>query len=197
MSRTKFGKDVICVGDKEGTLDALVELIQRRTQYTDYMEVVLDLVTVNTEEQCDGIREMTHSTHSFRICDLSLPECNTGFVYFLLSTKRQRFTYIGETKDLRRRLNQHNSGHGSMSTTHHYLRPFAVLAYICGFDDNKPLREYVEKRWKEERDKLIRHGNDNVKDWARSGPNAINEIDRTSFSLNGRPDLRLILLYKE
>ena len=38
ISRTRLAKYTIFVGDKEATLDALVALLQCRTQWTDYME---------------------------------------------------------------------------------------------------------------------------------------------------------------
>ena len=196
LSRTKLGKNVIFVGDKEGTLDSLVELVQKRTQWTDYMETVLNLVTVNSRAN-PPVRQMTQSSFPFRICDVSLPQCNTGFVYFLISIRRQSYAYIGETKEIRRRLNQHNSGHGSSSTTPSYLRPFAVMAYICGFDGSRPLRLFIEKKWKEKRDLLILNGNNDIKDWAKSGADAINEINATAFPNSNKSELRLVLLYKE
>eukprot|EP00957_Ditylum_brightwellii_P045452 3445558-Ditylum_brightwellii.AAC.1 len=43
LTRTKLVCNLIFVGDKNDTLDALVVLLQRQSQWTDYMEVVLDL----------------------------------------------------------------------------------------------------------------------------------------------------------
>ena len=64
---------------------------------------------------------------------MSLPQCKTGFVYFLISARTRDYTYIGECKCLVDRLYQHNSGHGSKSTTPAHRRPFAIMGYICGF----------------------------------------------------------------
>jgi hypothetical protein len=122
LSQTKKGKDIIFVGDKEGTLGALVQLIQRRTtQWTDSMDNVLNLVAINDGNDTNNIiptdRHMNQTFFPFRICDVSLPQCNTGFVYFLISIQRQNFTYIGDTSNcIRTRLNQHNRDHGSLST---------------------------------------------------------------------------------
>ena len=52
----------------------------------------------------------------FRTCDISLPQCNTGFVYMLISIKDLSYTYIGMTDAIRRRVDEHNSGIGSKST---------------------------------------------------------------------------------
>ena len=47
LSWTKEGKSTIFVGDKRGTINALVSLIKTRTQWTDYMDEVLSLVSIN------------------------------------------------------------------------------------------------------------------------------------------------------
>ena len=46
LSRTKYAKDTIFVGDKNDTLAALKNLLTRKMQWTDYMEEVLQLITV-------------------------------------------------------------------------------------------------------------------------------------------------------
>lgn len=54
----------------------------------------------------------------------------------ILTTRDQSFTcYIGMTKSIRNRLEQQNSGNGSITTTTMpaRLRPYAAFAYICGF----------------------------------------------------------------
>eukprot|EP00957_Ditylum_brightwellii_P161880 12324887-Ditylum_brightwellii.AAC.1 len=50
LTRTKLACSLIFVGDKNDTLVALVLLIQQRSQWTDYMEPVLQLVTINVNE---------------------------------------------------------------------------------------------------------------------------------------------------
>ena len=50
LSRINFGKNLIFVGDKNETVTALAELITLQTQWTDYMEEILKLITINNEE---------------------------------------------------------------------------------------------------------------------------------------------------
>ena len=58
LSRTKRAEDTIFVGDKNDTLLALKHLLTRRTQWTDYMEEVLKLITfAQTHEQAGHTRE--------------------------------------------------------------------------------------------------------------------------------------------
>ena len=203
LSRTKVGKNLIFVGDKNETIEALAALIQMKSQWTDYMEDVLKLITLHPENVSDNdeneivaSNSMNHQSYPFRICDVPLPQCNTGFVYMLLSIKRQTYTYIGETVCIRQRLKQHNSGYGSTSTTPSYLRPFAVLAFICGFNGNKTLRRVVEQKWKERRDFLIRNGINDPRQWARSGNDVIQNINDVSFNVD-KSELRLVLLFRD
>ena len=101
LSRTKYAKDTIFVGDKSDTLEALKNLLTRKTQWTDYMEEVLELITVNATSNQHPVlpasRRMSQSSFPYRICDVSLPQCNTGYVYMLVSMKDNNFSYIGKT----------------------------------------------------------------------------------------------------
>ena len=202
LSRTKLGKNLIFVGSKNETINALVEVIQMKSQWTDYMEEVLNLITIrngntNDNEQAESPRhrQLTQSHYPFRICDVVLPQCNTGFVYMLLSITRPTYSYIGETNCIRSRLDQHNSGYGSSSTHPAYLRPFGVLAFICGFNGEKPLRRYVEQKWKERRDDLIRNGINDYRQWARVGNEVIENLNEQELNTD-RSELRLILMFR-
>ena len=178
----------------------MAQLIQMKSQWTDYMEEVLKLITLhpqnNNENQPQRQRQLSQLHYPFRICDLPLPQCNTGFVYFLVSIRRQTYSYIGETNCIRERLKQHNSGYGSSSTEPSYLRPFAVIAYICGFNGERTLRRHIEQKWKERRDILIQNGINDPRQWARSGNDIIEDIDVDYFAIE-RSELRLVLLFRD
>ena len=122
------------------------------------MEQDLDLITMNSETITHRSRTINQAAFPFRICGIALPQCRTGYVYML--------TYIGQTICIRTRIQQHNSGYGSTSTQPSYLRPFAILAYICGFRGRRTLREkHVEYQWKLKRDQLMRNGINEIKQW--------------------------------
>jgi hypothetical protein len=139
LSRTKRAVDTIFVGNKADTLDALKTVLLKKTQWSDYIERVLALVTVNQDENQVHQTEPSIIMNSFpfRICDIALPQCRTGFVYFLISLKNRQYTYIGHCQGLRERLPQHNSGYGSESTAPEHLWPYGIMAYISGFEDGK------------------------------------------------------------
>ena len=47
LSRTKYASNTIFVGDKNDTLRALKDVLTRKTQWTDFMEEILCLLTIN------------------------------------------------------------------------------------------------------------------------------------------------------
>ncbi|HIB92148.1 TPA: GIY-YIG nuclease family protein, partial [Candidatus Poribacteria bacterium] len=137
LSRTKLGSDIIFVGDKMDTINALSSLIQTSNQWTHYMENVLEIGSINRDPGNSLLSVFNHQDFPFRICDIIVPQCNTGFVYMLVSIKVQTFCYIGETNNIHVHLNQHNSGYGSQTTCLLSLRPYALFAYVCGFEGNR------------------------------------------------------------
>ena len=164
----------------------LRRLIQTRSQWSDYMERVLDIASIDSNEP---FHQEEH--YPFRICDLTIPQCNTGFVYMLISVRNKKAIYIGETTCLRTRLRQHNSGNGSYSTAVESLRPY-VFAYVCGFDGNKTIRLHIEKHWKRNRDQKIRQGIDDPRELAYCVMPIIRDINNRN-ELN----LRLVLLFRD
>ena len=72
-------KDTIFVGDKNGTLRALRELLTTKTQWMDYMEDVLKLITINSNGNEEPVwnHVMGQQYFPFKICDVILPQCNT------------------------------------------------------------------------------------------------------------------------
>ena len=156
------------------------------------MENILSLITIDDNER--NMPTLNHESYPFRICDIPLPRCKTGFVYFLLSVRTQDYTYIGECKCIITRSNQHNSGHGSKSTTPSNRRPYAVLGYICGFNGaKKALRRQLEKQWKEKRDFLKIQGINDPKEWFRCGKNVIQDLDDDEYQKE-KEELRFVEL---
>jgi hypothetical protein len=70
--------------------------------------------------------------YPYRISDISLPDDNSGFVYFLVLVKDCGRTYVGQTKNTSQHLKEHNKGWGAMGTAGPQYRPYAVAAYISG-----------------------------------------------------------------
>ena len=164
------------------------------------MDEVLELITTQYRAREERPRQRSMNqvqTYPFRTCDIPLPQCRTGFVYFLMSVKNRSYTYIGQTVCIRDRMKAHNSGSGSLSTESIHLRPFALMAYICGFEGhNKVQREYIERRWKECRDEVIRNGVLDPRQWAKCAQDVLNEIhdqQQDGFDVSG---LHVVYLFR-
>lgn len=191
ISRTRDPKKTIFVGPKNDTIRTLKSVLMKRTMWTDYVESILNLITVN---ETDPIPALTPDEFPFRIADMSLPSTNSGIVYMLNSLRDRTYTYIGKTKNPRVRLYNHNAGFGSAGTEPIHLRPFAVMAYIAGFDGDDELMLSVERRWQEHRDTLMRQGVFDPRVWARAGTDVIKEYNER---LDNSIDLRMVLLFYE
>ena len=196
LSRTKYAKDSIFVGSKTDTLAAFRNIITLKTQWSDYIEDILELVTINSNEGHGRNRMLTPENYPFRICDIALPQCQSGFVYMLVSLRQRNFTYIGTTNCIRLRLQQHNSGNGAVDTAPVYLRPFALFAYVCGFGGGRrDLRYHIENKWKDKRDELAQSGVTDVCEWAICANTVINHVSN-DFRTTAAESLSLVLLFK-
>ena len=204
ISRTRHAKDTIFVGEKNDTLNALVQILRVRTQWTDHMERILRVVTINEVENEEGIdsideneRNMEYSNYPYRITDISLPNDTSGYVYMLISLRCNDFVYIGKTKDLNQRLRAHQSGNGSYTTQPEHLRPYCYFAYICGFDGNEATMFYIERQWKEIVVRMKTQGIHDPRLWACMGGNEVLNLNLRNFGIEDtRTELRLVLLFR-
>jgi hypothetical protein len=56
------------------------------------------------------------------------------------------------------RLAQHNSGFGARQTSPAHLRPWAILAYVAGFNGNRQEMLSFETGWKNRAAAIMAHG---------------------------------------
>ena len=110
------------------------------------MERILKLVTINYTGT-NSTPKLTAEYILFRILDIPIPPFGSVPVYFLLYIRTKDYTYIGECKFIIQRFYQHNSGHGSSSTSPANRIPYYILGYICGFNGlENPLGCMIEKK---------------------------------------------------
>ena len=110
------------------------------------MDRVLSLVSINCDINDRNRSIFDYDTYPFRIANITIPDCNTGFVYMLMRMKQRSFIYIGETQCIKTRLSNLNSGKGSALTTPLHLSPYTVVAFICRFGGNRTLRQHIEQQ---------------------------------------------------
>jgi hypothetical protein len=184
LSRTRLMKNTIFVGQKQETIRALKRLLTHRSQWSEYIDKVLDITTIhnesNTGEEVTSNLTLDQTNFPFRICDTSLPQDQTGYVYFLVSRRNRHFVYFGATMCIRSFLINHNSGTGSFEVPIEF-RPYALIAYICGFRKDKTLMEMIKETWKNE------YKENDVLKWARNAKEFLHHDN----------DLRCIYLLKE
>ena len=207
LSQTKKAENSIFIGPKNETLKALTQLLLSKTQWSNYIEEVLKLVTVNNDHDINQNNAMQRPTtqnlnqnnYPFRVNDVQLPDVQSGYVYMLISLCHPNFSYIGETICIRSRIQMHNSGNGARATAPAYLRPFALFAYICGFSSTSRnhLRFYIEQQWKVKRDNLIRQGVNDQKRWAYCGTDIINQINNNDRFGMQSSELKLVCLFED
>ena len=139
LSRTRIMKDTIFVGPNNETMRGLKLLLTQRTQWCDYIEEVMKITNVKTDNNYEYSASLNKSRFPFRICDISLPQDQTGSVHFLMSQKIYTSSvHIGSTLCLRKTLGNYNvGGYTSGTDIAIHLRPFVLIAYICGFIEHR------------------------------------------------------------
>lgn len=92
------------------------------------MENVLEIGWLNERrEYSHKIYVFHHEEYPYHLCGISLPDINTGFLYILIRTHENKFCYIGKRIKISTRWWQHNSGHGSHTTSPIPLRVYALF----------------------------------------------------------------------
>ena len=155
-TRTRTFADLIWVGDKEDILEMLVDILLQEDRETEYTDSLIDRLSVNkldTHEFANTgtgnpyLHMATPRTHPYDLRQQVLPTDNTGYAYILISIRTQANLYIGETVNLVNRMRRHNSGIATKQTRDLQYRPWALLAYVTGFEGNVTAHKHFEKRW--------------------------------------------------
>ena len=134
---------------KQATIEHILEVLTGQ-QYYGYLRFISSLLPVDKlcGENTDDVQIFPQPTR-FRPRDAELPRGPA--VYLIVSIEKPFFEYIGEssTGNLARRLNEHehNSLQGPPATAHLDLLPYALHAYVVGFED-KGDRLRFESEWK-------------------------------------------------
>jgi predicted GIY-YIG superfamily endonuclease len=166
LSRTRRGADTyfwLANGKtREETAEALYDTLLITSPFRDYLTHILTQLVGRSNNRSQQQYTIDHSKSIFRPRDVSIPTHDLGYVYLLVSTRDMSTIYIGSTKNLPKRWRQHNSGFGAKQTRAIRLRPWAILAYIVGFDGRETLYREVENRWIAEKQDMIADHNVNV-----------------------------------
>jgi hypothetical protein len=150
LSRVPTLNDITFVTtDPEDTIAAMLNLLALPSHWASHVDNVLQ----SLDCRYAGPRILQHVRNPLPGMLHLIPDVNLGFVYLIGSTKECRFAYVGETACIRRRLIQHNSGHGSMFTNDPLLRPWGLMVLVSGFPgaghdaNNITARKAFEAQW--------------------------------------------------
>ncbi len=149
LSRTEYAVFMTFVGDMETTIQHILEVLEKPHRFLGQIHSLLQFLfsetsvpgTQTSHSQPSVITEST----IYRPCDAVVGD--TACVYVLVSTRDTNYCYIGQTDNMGLRLSDHNSGNGASGTSHTILMPWAIGAYITGFQ-SKRKRESFEALWK-------------------------------------------------
>ena len=142
LSRTRTANTIFFVGDKEATIEHIISVLSgEQHKYLHFISSLLDKLCAESNDIVNIIPQPT----TFLPKDAVIPR--SPAVYLIVSTKQPEFAYIGETSNLSRRIREHNTLAGPQVTAQRDLLPFAIHAYVIGFD-TKQQRLQFESRWK-------------------------------------------------
>jgi hypothetical protein len=142
LSRTRTLDSLFFVGDREDTIKHLLDVLSG--QQNRYISFITSLLDKLCGEHFGEIHILPQPT-MFRPIDSPLPR--TSGVYSIVSMRQPNYAYIGQSINLAKRLEQHNCLQGPSCTAHLDLVPFAMHAYVVGFE-NRSQREEFEAIWK-------------------------------------------------
>ena len=142
ISRVKELKNLVFVGNKRSTLNAIRTLFEERDLREEHLFSLMDKIRSNGTSST--VQPVNISRMSFIPFNKDIPQTPFGFVYLLLSVNPQSVDtfYVGQTKRaLLTRLSEHNSGNGSGFTAAPHRLPWAVAAFVCNFDSDSSRRD--------------------------------------------------------
>lgn len=147
---------------KRDVAETLLHILSRAPQFYNYMKNVIDRLGIHFvpsahQERSKNLissRVITLKSYPFRPMDFQLPDaniCTMGFTYILLSLETRKSVYIGSCNNIAARLAQHNGSlsSGKNKTAPSYLKPWALLGFICGFNAINQ-NQMLERAWQNE-----------------------------------------------
>ena len=132
ISRAHTCRDIIFVGAKTDTRNAIVQILAKSSKWDDIVNNYLTTLDVMSRPV---LREINLNLHPFLPFYRELPNATCGYVYILASIPNSSRSYVGECADIKKRLREHNTGYGTTETKPTCLHPWGIYGFVCGFDD--------------------------------------------------------------
>ena len=185
LSRNEHSRFItIVTDDKEKAMKSLYDTLCIRTQWTALKEAIVERLSVSGNEEnrvCGGRRTCSINLpelYPYRVCDITLPTSNSGYVYLLVSTICPEQVYVGQTINIAVRLQQHNSGYGASGTACPDYLPWYVAAYMTNMGHmSLGERMAIETKWQVMNRLSIRQGRTDFWDLIENGKRITDEYN--------------------
>jgi hypothetical protein len=145
------------------------------------MDHVIQVMTAPTNEEIHVQRPLRYLPYNLR--ESVIPYHPNGYVYCIMSLADFSTTYIGRTKNVPKRLHDHNSKlGGAFATRNINLKPFACIGFVVGFDEVTCSSTTFEPEWQNRR---VRRGHHRLNPWQvlLIGMELVNETNRSGAQL--------------
>ena len=146
-----------------------------KTQWTDYVDQVLNLFTTNTESYIH--RHTTITQEASILLYVSPPFLTSGVVFLHANFNSEAKIHKYWIENIySQKFQSHKGDYDLTGTQDSCFHPFSIMSYICGFGCCRKLCESIEYERKFKRYQLINNCIDNTIEWSRCGQYFINEV---------------------
>ena len=171
----------IVTDDKDWAINKLYDTLCKVTQWTTLTESILNSISVRVGDTHSGSSFKflnIPTTFPYRVCNFTLPNSNSGYVYMLISTKCPEQTYVGTTINVAVRLNQHNSGFGLEGAACWDYLPWAVAAFMTNMGHmSEGARMSLENLWQGRNKSSILRGDGSIDAFLDNGEKTVNDYN--------------------
>ena len=142
-SRVRDLFDITFVGNKVEVGQAVKEVLQKYSHWAALTNAIMNSLTA------PNVVVSQFLSNPFPSASVPTPDTPVGYCYLLQSAPLSELLYIGSTVTLKRRLREHNSGHGSVFTNVVSRRPWILVAFVTGFSPKEITESFrnFEKIW--------------------------------------------------
>jgi hypothetical protein len=127
ISRVSSLDDILFVGSRQETLQAIKELLSQTEDFDEHIDKIMSSIDVLRDG--GGILPPTNLLPSL---NTSIPSRDCGFVFMLVSIKFPQCFKLEDSQSLEKMLRKYNTS-DERGISH--LRPWAVACFVCGFPE--------------------------------------------------------------
>lgn len=200
VSRIKHHDYMKIVSDmtKEDLARKLWGILTKVTQWSAMTENILKQLSVSafdSDENQNNIVVNIARECPWRMKSYTLPLSHVGYVYLLMSYKRQDKFYVGQTdRNIPCRLREHNTGRGAKETRNPAHMPWAPVAYITCTGSNTQVKnlQSLESSWQGFNAYTDAKGESNLRNCIENGERVIRDHNR--YITEADEKLKLVVL---